>query len=72
MKYTIKILYDKPIIRIYNCQEFKFRNPTKNFNIKNLTINIRLFYNIDKIINCVNRIIIANYYLNFLKETKHV
>ena len=25
VKYTIKILYDKPIIRIYNCQEFKFR-----------------------------------------------
>jgi len=28
--------------------------------------------NIDKIINCVNKIIIANYYLNFLKETKYV
>ena len=25
VKYTIKILYDKPIICFYNCQEFKFR-----------------------------------------------
>ena len=72
MKYAIKILYDKPIIRIYNCQEFKFRNPIKNFTIKNLTINIRLYYNLNKMINGVNVIIIANYYMNFLKETKYV
>ena len=54
IKYAIKILYDKPIIRIYNCQEFKFRNPIKNFTIKNLTINIRLYYNLNKMINGVN------------------
>jgi len=65
MKYTIKILYDKPIICFYNCQEFKFRNPIKNFTIKNLTINIRLYYNLNKMTNGVNIIIIANYYLNF-------
>ncbi len=51
MKYTIKILYDKPIICFYNCQGFKFRNPIKNFTIKNLTMNIRLSYNINMIIN---------------------
>ena len=69
MKLAIKILYDKPIIRIDNCQEFKFRNPLKKFTVKNLTINIRLSYNINKMINFVY---IANHYLFFLKEAKDV
>lgn len=53
-------------------QNLQFRNPIKNFTIKNLTMNIRLHYNLNKMINGVNVIIIANYYINFLKEAKHV
>lgn len=53
-------------------QNLQFRNPTKNFTIKNLTINIRSYYNLKEMINGVNVIIIANYYINFLKEAKHV